>query len=43
MPSQLIDPVCEGLARALDVHRRHHEAPVSNPANAETPGFGGGE
>ena len=39
MPTPLIDPVFDGLARALDVHHRRHEVLATNLANVETPGF----
>jgi flagellar basal-body rod protein FlgB len=39
MPSPLIDPIFDGLARALDVHHRRHDVLATNLANVETPGF----
>jgi flagellar basal-body rod protein FlgB len=39
MPTPLIDPVFDGLARALDVHDRRHAVLATNLANVETPGF----
>jgi flagellar basal-body rod protein FlgB len=39
MPTPLIDPVFDGLARALDVHHRRHDVLATNLANVETPGF----
>jgi len=39
MPSTLIDPTLEGVARALTVHARRHGVLAENVANLETPGF----
>lgn len=39
MPTALIDPTLEGVARALDVHVRRHRILAENVANLETPGF----
>nr|AYC80776.1 flagellar basal-body rod protein FlgB [uncultured bacterium] len=39
MPTPLIDPIFDGLARALDVHNRRHDVLATNLANVETPGF----
>ena len=39
MPTNLIDPTLEGVARALTVHARRHAVLAENVANLETPGF----
>ncbi len=39
MPSDLSDPIINGLARAMAVHQRRHEVLAANIANVDTPGF----